>query len=101
MDKFKRLWSFDQLIGPPLVMIIYYVGLVGIAGMLLIHLALSLMRFASDIGGGFVMLVAGFAVGAVILVMWRFCCELAMVTFANHEMLLEIRERQRTQYPEF
>jgi len=96
-----RLLSFERLIGPPLVTIIYYFGLIGIAGMTFISLLLALMRLASDIGAGVVMAIAAPAVGAVALVLWRFFCELCMLAFANHELLREIRDRTTADYSKF
>jgi hypothetical protein len=79
--------------GVALVKLVYYFGLAIILGMMLIGVLLAMMRLASDLGSGFVQLIAVPAVGAVALVYWRFLCELFMVAFENHARLGEIRDR--------
>lgn len=89
-----RFLSFDRLIGPALVKIVYYFGagvivLVTGFGMLMALLALG----AGNIGSGLMQLLAAPAVGAVVLVYWRFVCELFMLAFLAYERLGEIRDR--------
>lgn len=89
-----RFLSFDRLIGPALVKIVYYFGagvivLVTGFGMLMALLALG----AGNIGSGLMQLLAAPAVGAVVLVYWRFLCELFMLAFLAYERLGEIRDR--------
>lgn len=90
----RRLLSFDVLIGPALVKIVYYVGLIVILlmtgfGMMAALLALG----AGNLGSGVMQLLAAPAVGAVALVYWRFLCELFMLAFMAYERLGEIRDR--------
>jgi hypothetical protein len=101
LDKIKALFTFERLIGPPLVAIIYFFGILGIGGGTLIWMLLGVIRLTSDLGAGLMMLLAVPAIGAVLLVLWRFFCELCMIAFANHELLREIRDRQRADYPQF
>ncbi|MEJ0059491.1 MAG: DUF4282 domain-containing protein [Terricaulis sp.] len=98
----RRFIGFDTLMGVGLVKIVYYVGLAVILGVMAMGVLLALMRLASDLGSGFVQLVAVPAVGAVALVYWRFICELFMVAFENHARLGEIRDRlSAPNYPQF
>lgn len=89
----RRFLSFDQLIGPVLVKLIYWVAAAGIAlaigGVILSGIA---SIAAGNIGGGAMQIIAGPAVGLVVLVYWRFLCELFMVAFLSYERLGEIRD---------
>jgi hypothetical protein len=88
----KRIWGFDQLIGPVLVKIVYYVGLAAIVAVVLGTMLMALLAiFAGNLGGGVMQLIAVPAVGAVVLVYWRFMCELFMLAFLAYERLGEIR----------
>ena len=91
-DILKRFLSFDRLLGVGLVQIIFYVGLIGICGGILIGMMFAIVTLTSDIGGGVVQLVAIPAVGAVLLVLWRFICELFIVVFEMNERLGELRD---------
>lgn len=91
---FQRFLSFDRLIGPTLVRIIYYVAAAGIVLMTLIGVLLAIMSIgAGNVGRGLMQLVAAPAVGAVALVYWRFLCELFMLAFMTYERLGEVRDR--------
>ena len=87
----KRLLSFDRLLGVGLVQIIYYFGLVCICGGILIGLLFALMRLMADPGAGLMMMLAIPAVGAVVLMLWRFVCEVFVVAFEMNERLGDLR----------
>lgn len=103
----RRFLSFDRLIGPVLVKLIYYVALAGIVMAVALTLVASIGTFAAgNIGGAVMQMIAAPAVGAVALVYWRFLCELFMVTFLSYERLGEVRDRlsgvtHDPDYPEF
>ena len=89
---FQRIWSFDRLIGPVLVKIVYYVGFAAIAlGVLGTTLTALLAVFGNNIGLAAMQLLAAPAVGVVALVYWRFMCELFMIAFLAYERLGEVR----------
>lgn len=107
MSIIRRFVGFDQLIGPVLVKIIYWVAA---AGILLATGGVVLGGVASiatgNIGSGAMQIIAGPAVGVVVLVYWRFLCELFMVAFLSYERLGEIRDLARgathdPDYPQF
>lgn len=89
---FQRIWSFDRLIGPVLVKIVYYVGFAGIAIGAVAGLSMALLAIAGgNFGFAAMQLLAVPAVCIVALVYWRFLCELFMIAFLAFERLGEIR----------
>ena len=89
----RRFLSFDRLIGPRLVRIVYVFG----AAMIVLALGGALMSgvFAlagGNVGGGLVQFIAAPAVAAVAFVYWRFLCELFMLAFLAYERMGEIRD---------
>lgn len=88
-----KLLSFDSMIGGSLIKIIYFVGLGlialgAVAGTLS---GLSLMAFSFATGLGTILLVligSGFGV-----LVWRFSCELWILLFRMHDLLVEIRDK--------
>lgn len=87
----KRFLSFDQLLGVGLVRIMYYVGLIGICAGIVIMWMMGFVTLTSDIGGGVMQIIAVPAVGLVLLVLWRFTCELFIVWFEMNERLGDLR----------
>ncbi|MBC7767184.1 MAG: DUF4282 domain-containing protein [Phycisphaerales bacterium] len=92
MSFLQSLLSFDRLLGPTLVKIVYFVGaavilMIGAGTLLTAVFTLA----GGNIGGGFVQLLAAPAVAAVAFVYWRFLCELFMLAFLTYERLGEIR----------
>jgi len=93
-DILHRFLTFDRLIGPALVRIVYYFGAAVIVAMIGFTMIMALMAiFGGNVGGGAMQLIAAPAVGAVALVYWRFMSELFMLAFLAYERLLEIRDR--------
>jgi hypothetical protein len=89
----RRLLSFDRLIGPRLVKIVYFFG----SAMIVLALVGTLMSavFAlagGNVGGGLMQVIAAPAVAAVALVYWRFLCELFMLAFLAYERMGEMRD---------
>jgi hypothetical protein len=90
----QRFLSFDQMIGPALVKIVYYFGAAVIVLMTAFGLIMALMALAAgNLSAGIMQALAAPAVGAVVLVYWRFLCELFMLAFLAYERLGEIRDR--------
>lgn len=90
----QRFLGFDQLLGPFLVKLVYYVGAAVIIGLIAMTVLMGLMAiFAGNIGGGAMQLIAAPAIGAVAMVYWRFLCELFMLAFLSYERLCQIRDR--------
>ena len=92
----QRFISFDRLLGPVLVKIVYYVGAAGIIVAVLGGLSTTVIAFAAgNIGAGVMQAIAVPAVGAVAFVYWRFICELFMLAFLAYERLGEMRDSLR------
>lgn len=90
----QRFIGFDRLLGPTLVKLVYYVGLVGLAFFTGMTMFVGLMSlFAGNVGQGVMQLIAAPAIGAVAVVYWRFLCELFMLAFLAYERMGEIRDR--------
>ncbi len=93
---FQRFLSFDRLIGPVLVKLVYYFGAAAIvAGAIFALLTAIFSLFGGNFTGGFVQLIAVPAVAAVGLVYWRFLCELFMLAFLGYERLGQVRDLMR------
>lgn len=96
MSWVQRFLSFDRLIGPQLVKLVYYFGAVVIViGAIGGLLAAVFSLFGGNFGGGFVQLLAVPAVAAVGLLYWRFVCELFMLAFLGYERLGQVRDLMR------
>ncbi|MBL8537751.1 MAG: DUF4282 domain-containing protein [Hyphomonadaceae bacterium] len=92
----QRFLGFDRLMGPMLVKIVYYVGAALIVLSGAAALLTAVLSFAGgNIGAGLVQLVAVPAVAAVVLVYWRFMCELFMLAFLAYQRLGEVRDAIR------
>jgi hypothetical protein len=90
----QRFMGFDRLLGPMLVKLVYYVGLVGLVLFVAMTMFVGLMSvFTGNIGQGAMQLIAAPAIGAVAVVYWRFLCELFMLAFLAYERMGEIRDR--------
>lgn len=89
----QRFWGFDKLLGPVLVKIIYYLGLAMLAIGVFFGVIGGLFMMPNNfIRGAFTLLLSP-VLGAVILVYWRFLCELFILAFEAYERLGEIRDR--------
>jgi len=88
----KRFLSFDTLLGVGLARIIYYFGLVAIAGGIVIGLFLVIMSIAAgNFSGAIMQMFAVPAIGLVAIVLWRFVCEIFIVLFEMNERLGDLR----------
>jgi|SRR3990167_3560612 hypothetical protein len=83
--------SFDKLIGKQLIVILYWLGLIGIAlGALAgVFAGLGAMRYSFLGGlGSIVVAIIGAAVGVLF---WRFMCELYLLLFRMSDDLRDIK----------
>ena len=88
----KRFLSFYTLLGVGLARLIYYFGLVVICGGIVLGVLASFLTFAAgNISGGLMQLIAIPAVGLVVLVLWRFVCEIFVVLFEMNAHLSDLR----------
>jgi hypothetical protein len=89
----RSLFSFDRLLGPTLVKIVYFVGAAAIVVAGAITLLTAVFSLAGgNFGAAIVQLLAVPAVCAVAFVYWRFLCELFMLAFLAYERLGEVRD---------
>lgn len=88
----QRFLSFDRLMGVALVRVIYYFGLALICGGIVIGVMLGVMTLVADLGRGVVQMIAIPAVGAVVLMLWRFVCEVFVVVFEMNNHLHDLRD---------
>lgn len=89
-----QMLSFDRLMGPALVRLVYYFGAVVIVVVTGFTVVMALMAvFAGNFGQGAMQLIASPAVGVVVFIYWRFLCELFMLAFLAYERMGEIRDR--------
>ncbi len=92
MDLVRSLLSLERSVGPLLVRVVYFTGLLGIGLFMLTTVLVGLMALGADIVRGLVQILGALAVGAVLLVYWRFVCEIFMLAFKTYERLGEIRD---------
>ncbi|MEZ5970198.1 MAG: DUF4282 domain-containing protein [Hyphomonadaceae bacterium] len=93
---FQRFLTFDRLIGPMLVRLVYYVGLAVITfGAIGVLFAALMSIFTGNFPQGIVQLIMAPLVAAVGLLYWRFVCELFMLAFRGYERLGQVRDLMR------
>lgn len=90
MDKFQLsdLLSFEKVIAPTVIKIVYYIGLVGIG----LALLFGVFTAFGDYGGGITQVltsIVGCAFGALML---RIAMELYIAIFGMYDRLGEIRD---------
>ncbi len=92
----QRILGFERPMGPTLVKLVYWIGLVIIAGLALGALLTGIgALLAGNLGAGAVQIVAAPAVGAAALIYWRFVCELFLLGFLTYDRLGEVRDLMR------
>ena len=90
----KQLFSFDTLIGTKLIRVVYFMGCAAIA---LVQLFGLLMIMAGD--PSFVQRVLVLLGPAFALLVWRFSCELSLLSFRIADDLREIKVNMLAQSP--
>lgn len=92
----QRIFGFERPMGPMLVKLVYWVGLVAIAGLAFGALLTGIGALMSgNLGAGAVQIIAAPAVGAAALIYWRFACELFLLKYLTYERLGEVRDLMR------
>lgn len=83
--------NFNKLIGSKLIVILYYLGLVGIALGVLAGIAAGFGAMQYEFFGGLGMII-GVLIGAVIGVLfWRFICEIYLLLFRIADDVRDIK----------
>lgn len=100
--QFKDLVTFEKMVTPMLIKVIFWIGIVGIICGALVYLvgAFAILgngylsfpaRFMS-----FIAALIGLAIGTSVgLLFWRVWCELLIIAFSIFDVLKDIRDRQR------
>ena len=99
----KDLVTFDKMVTPVLIKIIFWIGIVGLLCMTLIYLFAAFavlgngfMSFPARFGT-FIAMIIGLVIGTSVgLLFWRVWCELLIIAFSIHDVLKEIRDRGRS-----
>lgn len=84
--------SFDKMIAPTVIKVVYWIGLVFLALGALVALIGGFAMMGHNFGmglGRLILSLAGFAVGTLF---WRIIMEVYIVFFSIHERLTEIRD---------
>lgn len=91
---FKQLISFDKMITPTIIKILFWVG-VGISGIFAISTFVSGFGIMFMDNGflGFLTIIMGFVIFAVGVLFSRIYCELLIVLFKMHEALASINRK--------
>lgn len=90
MDGFKwqDMLSFEKIIAPTVIKIVYYIGLVGIG----LALIFSIFTAFSAYGGGIVQVITAIVACAFGALMLRIAMELYIALFGMYDRLGEIRD---------
>jgi hypothetical protein len=91
MDIVNRFLSFDKLMGPALVKIVYFLGLLGIALGVIGQMLTGLGLLTRSPGPALGFIIGGPILGIVGLCFWRFVCELYIVLFRAGDDVAAIR----------
>lgn len=86
----SRFTSFDRLIATSLIKFLYWVGMIVIA---LVVLFGAFSGFGRGFMSGLGTLIAAPIAGALMVIFWRFLCELYLVIFGMYNRLGEINEK--------
>lgn len=85
---FMDFTSFEKLIAPSVIKLMYWIGIVGICLAGLGGMATAFSRF----GGGFLQFLMAIIGTAAGLLFWRVVCELYIVAFGMFDRLGAIRD---------
>jgi hypothetical protein len=92
-DFVKRFINFDKLIATTLIKILYWVGLAGIAVWGVIFLVSAFGMMTQNVLAGLGMLVLLPLALVIMVLFWRFLCEVYIVIFGIYDRLGEVRDR--------
>ena len=89
-----RFTSFDKLIGPSLIKVFYWVGMIVIVGATLIAAVGSLFQLGSNAGAALGGFIVAPIFGLLGLIFWRFMCEIYLLFFRMSDDLRDIKNHQ-------
>lgn len=94
--RFSDLGSFEKMIAPSLIRILYWVGIVIIAVGVLAQIFGGVGMMGHGFGGsGFGQILMSLVGGVFAVLVWRVTCELWIVLFGIFDRLGEIRDANR------
>ena len=92
----KKFVSFDSMITPVIIKVIFWIGLIASAifGLISIFSGLAIMFSGYGAGGeGFIVFIGGLATIVIGALLTRVYCELLIIFFKMHESLNKINEK--------
>lgn len=95
MDKkfsISDMLSFEKMVAPTVLKIIYYIGLVGIALYMLVAMAGAIRVMGYSPGMGLLTLIGALIGGCFGLLFWRVMIEVYTVLFGIYDRLGEVRD---------
>ena len=88
----QRFLAFDKLMATSLIKFVYWIGLVVICLGTLIGFLGGFAAFGQSFSAGIGALILAPIIGLIVLIMWRFYCELILVMFGIYDRLGEMRD---------
>lgn len=90
---FSKMLNFDTMIGPTLIRIMYFVGLVVFALMGVGILLSGVMMMTYNAAVGLLYIILSPVIIILYAIFWRFACELWILTFKIYDRLGEIKNK--------
>lgn len=87
----QRFLSFDKLIGPSLIKLIYFIGLGLIVLGTVFFMLMSLMQMGNSVTAAVGGLILAPVAGLIYLILWRFLCEIYLLFFRISDDLRDVR----------
>lgn len=88
-------FTFEKMVAPVVLKVVYYIGLLGILGYLLVSLAgaFEILDYSASTALGMIVLALFSAVFGALF--WRILIEVYMVLFSINDRLGEVRDRMK------
>jgi membrane protein DedA with SNARE-associated domain len=87
------LINFDKFVAPTLIKIVYWLGIIGIIGYVLVQIANAFQRLQFDASGALGAIIIALLTGAIGLLVWRVTCEIWIVLFSINDRLGQLVDR--------
>ncbi|MES2095447.1 MAG: DUF4282 domain-containing protein [Pseudomonadota bacterium] len=89
----NKMLNFDTMIGPVLIKIMYFIGLIGIAIAGLFMLFAGVMALGYQPAYGLLMILLSPIAVIIYALVWRFACEMWILMFKVYDRLGEIKDK--------
>jgi len=90
---FAKMLNFDTMIGPTLIRVMYFIGLIVIALVGVGFLLTGLMAMTYSPGSGLLLILLAPIAVLLYAIFWRFACEMWILTFKIYDRLGEIKNK--------